>query len=371
MTLVAAFKRNDVPVIIGDFLVTDELQNVPHDFTPTSPGLPELPGKKERRRHGVRLKVSIVNDKLAVAFTGHIAAGEQLVRGLRKQFSTVGTSAEMLFEFLDDTCGWPSMKYRQGVERLYDAHLVGWIADTEPRCFQYSLQPGKTVKWVNEAVNGSGRHHFGRIRRNQNTFGEGQDKKEAVPGHALRLCSQVLMTEIRGRSTFASNYGYGFEVAIWQDGKFRHVTPTAALYYRVDLGLTRCNVSPILVRTFERDGDYAVLQTIPFDRHIGPDGKDSQGTYCQVITSLEIDPQTRPDPPELHDVHPVVGCASIEYEYKNQRTTKTGHFHGSANGSDFTIKVTPATNREPNSFSAQYLKFNELILELKKKVVDR
>ena len=90
MTVVAALQIEGIPVVISDFLITDT-QPRPHFLLPTH-SLPSatLP----RRLNGTQRKCVIINDRLAVGFTGHVEAGKHIFTALRRG-SPVGLAAPL------------------------------------------------------------------------------------------------------------------------------------------------------------------------------------------------------------------------------------------------------------------------------------
>ena len=102
MTLVAAFPLRGIPALIGDFLLTDNQENVNNNFLPTKPNLQNVkPGAGRRRIAGFRKKIHKINGKLIVGFTGDLNQGIVLIKGLVKQFTNKVPTLIELQEFLD------------------------------------------------------------------------------------------------------------------------------------------------------------------------------------------------------------------------------------------------------------------------------
>ncbi len=63
MTLLAAFTIHDIPILMGDFLLTDEQVNTNHIFYPTRPELKGVkPSPGERRICGLSKKIHIIKN---------------------------------------------------------------------------------------------------------------------------------------------------------------------------------------------------------------------------------------------------------------------------------------------------------------------
>jgi hypothetical protein len=81
MTLVAAFRIENIPALVGDLLITDEPGEEMHFLLPTRPDLTQAK-PKERRRIGGRRKLLLIGSKLIFGFSGSVRAGSILYKDL-------------------------------------------------------------------------------------------------------------------------------------------------------------------------------------------------------------------------------------------------------------------------------------------------
>src|ERR1035437_7364754 len=151
MTLVAAFPMRNIPVLIGDFLLTTGEINAKHMFLPTRPDLQRTPSTKERRRIvGMRKKIHKIGERLVVGFTGDLTPGEKLIEAMVKEFGNKSPTKAELEIFLSELAIVGKQK----------TQLVGWIWENRPLCFEWHGTNPSKVKIVNSSVLGSGAQHF-------------------------------------------------------------------------------------------------------------------------------------------------------------------------------------------------------------------
>jgi hypothetical protein len=94
MTLIAAFKINNIPFILADMLLTSDLAPEQLQFMPLSPNRNSPPNG--RAPAGVVSKLLILNGGLAIAFAGSLAAGTKLFADLHRRFSNSTPSEDAL-----------------------------------------------------------------------------------------------------------------------------------------------------------------------------------------------------------------------------------------------------------------------------------
>src|ERR1700733_11581611 len=128
MTLVAAFPMREIPVLIGDFLLTDNQVNANHMFIPTRPELQYVASTpKKRRIAGLRKKIHKVGERLVVGFTGDFLPGEKLLKALINQFGNKSPTKTELEKFLAEIA----------IINKHKTKLVGWIWENRPLCFEW------------------------------------------------------------------------------------------------------------------------------------------------------------------------------------------------------------------------------------------
>lgn len=154
MTLVAALKIHDTPVILGDVLITHSANN--QRLLPTRPDLPSMLSSG-RGIAGSRRKLSLINEQFIVGFSGAVAAGTILLKDLYRRFSQKTPS----FDELNFALRLLNIQ----LQSYGGAELLGWVCEGEPRCFEWKATPGSSLVRLDRAVHGSGTAHFEAISK--------------------------------------------------------------------------------------------------------------------------------------------------------------------------------------------------------------
>jgi hypothetical protein len=199
MTLVAAFRVIGAPALLGDLLIT-------------SPG-----GHESTRKKIVKLA-----DNLVVGWTGHLVAAQLVISTL--QHSLGGSLAT--FTWLRDTL----TSFNQNEFGILDVILVGWLVDNESEtCFRWRSDYASEVFTGDPMIDGSGAESIFR------DIGLGLNSAKLIPPDYEerrkvlgRLMGELMREEIRGPTNRPYGFGHGFEVLLFENGRFEYVD---ILYY--------------------------------------------------------------------------------------------------------------------------------------------
>jgi hypothetical protein len=108
MTLIAAFRVKDTPLVLGDFMLSTR------QVTPS----------------GLTKKVHRIAPNLALAWTGHLIVAETVIGAARNHFENVTATVSALEHFLTEG------DWEFGASLC--AEIIGWIIDSETqRCFRW------------------------------------------------------------------------------------------------------------------------------------------------------------------------------------------------------------------------------------------
>jgi hypothetical protein len=221
MTLIAAFKINNIPFILADMLLTSDLAPEQLQFMPLSPNRNSPPNG--RAPAGMVSKLLILNGGLAIAFAGSLAAGTKLSADLHRRFSNSTPSEDALSGALQS---W-------NVDKIISkqAWVVGWLASSEPRCFEWTARPGATVNFVSHAFQGPGASHFEHeiLPRHRSGTGDLTDR-EAALFFAVTKANQILVDEMTKADGLANYYGYSLEIAFWKDAAFQFQNKMVSIF---------------------------------------------------------------------------------------------------------------------------------------------
>jgi hypothetical protein len=306
MTLVAAFKIENVPVLVGDLLITDEPGDTTHNFLPTRPDLSQTK-PTERRRSGARRKVLILGGKLILGFTGSIYAGSILFKDLHRRFSETSPSPDEL-----------NFALRLfNIQLSGSASVVGWLADPEPRCFIWTAGANSQLRWVTHAILGTGADHFSKVilSANSRSYSESLAPIELARFVAITKATSVLANELSAAGTLQNNYGYGLEVATWNGEIFEFQNSLTCIFFNALIGPgDRNQLQPVFVRMYKRFDRFSIVQSIYMQDTVGPDGSVGRQIFVDFVTSLHDDCNDIAFPKSAIDPHASIYCFGIAWK---------------------------------------------------------
>ncbi|TDQ49549.1 hypothetical protein EV696_104255 [Permianibacter aggregans] len=132
MTLVAAFRLHDTPALIGDFLLSWDDGSVA----------------------GLRKKVCIINQNLAVAWTGSLRYAEIALRYL-KDNAHVELSKANLENILANI--------PEPEDTSIQLSIIGWLVTDKPRAFRWSCKIPHKINFSEPQYQGTGRLECQRV----------------------------------------------------------------------------------------------------------------------------------------------------------------------------------------------------------------
>jgi hypothetical protein len=313
MTLVAAFKIEGVPVLLGDLLITDEPSNLPHQFLPTRPDLSHA-SLTQRRRVGVRRKVLLLGNKLIVGFTGTVAAGSILFKDLHRRFGKKTASSDELHFALR----------LHNIQLSGNASVVGWFADPQPRCFTWTAKPGFELQWCTHAILGSGAEHFSKGILSADRVGHSENftPTELARFVAITKATRVLGNELGPAETLINNYGYCLEVATWNGDAFEFLPSLTFSFYNALIGPgDRKQIQPVLLRLYKHHDRFSIVQTNFLSDTVGPDGSVRPHVYLDFATGFHDDCNDVAFPESTLDPNAPMYCFGIAWrDYESKKT---------------------------------------------------
>lgn len=263
MTLVAALRSFGAPALVGDMLLTSH-----------------------GRQSGARSKLVKVADNVAVAWTGHLLAAEQVVRVLLATLPTSGVTFGQVERVLGDVASAADLG------RL-EVTLVGWVVDTSgEHCFKWNSRSALVVR-SEPMFDGSGADEAHSLigdlglRKAEGSGPTGMDTYKAL----LYVLSRLMLPEvIRHPHARRSGHGFFYEaLVLGPDGVFHHLEDVLFVALRVDFDASgKCTSQQAASDLFkyERLGGHAVL-------HIGglPVTKKTVEWHCVTTLGSPLDIQ--------------------------------------------------------------------------------
>jgi hypothetical protein len=189
MTLIAAFRTLDVPVLVGDFLITDREQPL-----------------------ALRRKLRRINPQLVVAWTGSLFTAEAVLTHLDEALGDRAPTREDLEAALADAAD-------KLAERQAKVKLIGWAACPDPDGFGWESDNPGAVHW------GDYTRHDG--------AGHAEIAKHAADGvrsgggdpvdHVVTAISFLLADEWGAQRNQADGFGFGYEATYWDGAEFQYI----------------------------------------------------------------------------------------------------------------------------------------------------
>lgn len=281
MTLVAAFPLRGIPVLVGDFLLTDNQVNKKHDHLSTKPGIQNTNSTVNFRRiAGLRKKIHKINDRLVVGFTGDLIPCEILIKALVNEFANKVPTKKELDNFLSGIA----------ISNKKNTKLVGWYCDNRPLCFEWN-GVDKEIRIVSSTYSGSGGKHFYEEVMPSDASGISDVFKvelEKVTYIAVAQVGKILLSELMAARNLHYAYGFAGELILWDGAKFFYVDKIAYAFWNILLeedNTSKVSLSPIQA-VYKNFDTYSVMQI----SHIGPNptntGFESKNTEYNLLTPL-------------------------------------------------------------------------------------
>jgi hypothetical protein len=196
LTLIAGFRAFGVPILIGDFLLTQR-------------GQPSGLGKKLR----------LLRANCAVAWTGRQLAAEYVIRFLDEALAPGQTTRVELEDCLR----------RCKVAELGElsVRIVGWVVDEREHCFRWNSAYSHEVFYDEPIFDGSGDDAIKTMieRRFVNDPKEPTlVSVERAVDAALDIAANLISDETFGGANRSQGFGHAYEVLYLEDRAFHYVT---------------------------------------------------------------------------------------------------------------------------------------------------
>ncbi len=261
MTLIAAAVVEKTPVVLGDVLLTNDLQKRNEIFYPTFS--PLLRGPSQRPGIACPLiakKVHILNDRFTVAWAGSLVAAETAMILLRHAFGA--KPPENAAQVKEVLAGDVALIEHAGGPLV----MVGAIEGLEKPCFRWSTANPYVMESGSVFVDGSGGSFFKSIVEGEYELQAGVNLSEA--DRAGLFCatqvSRVFAKEALG-GTIERAFGGGYDIAVLRDGRFQYLSDCTFLPVLFE-GFPTGDVSwriPVVLTCHSRDG-HTLVQTSRF-----------------------------------------------------------------------------------------------------------
>jgi hypothetical protein len=266
MTLVAAFRIEGTPVLIGDLLLTGKApagtseplaepvpgRALPANYYPVNPGAAaQLPGQTGYRVGGTRRKAVIINSRLCVAWSGSDFGARSVLSRLTSVFKDKNASLATMTELFSQQ---DSLKGCLGIQ------LIGWLFDDTFHCFRWNSDWPTEIFEDNEQIEGSGTEVFQKLRTSDRKYVDSnlKDDNDLVQFKAAALIANCSASDVFTGLATSKLFGYFFEIIFWDGATFRYVNEITISFWRImrrpNDDKTYTQFTPIVIsyRSFDR-----------------------------------------------------------------------------------------------------------------------
>lgn len=221
MTVIVAWLEDNVPFLVGDFMVTSEPQGFQGDHfeISTRDDLHEkLPSHKKIKVHEPVQKVYKISDNFAVAWCGALMTARDLLFDLQYTFSNKNPTISEVATFLK------SLNYQSEPECI----VIGWVIDKGiPVCFRWQSNRPGLLDFNDKFIEGSGSEEFAHVFSPFLRIGD-----DPIEGAITRV-AHILKDEVLYGSNLEKRFGGGFQFLYFDGIKF--VTIRDVLYFFMQL----------------------------------------------------------------------------------------------------------------------------------------
>ena len=195
MTLIAAFRSNGIPALVGDLLVT------------------------AGAIHGSRKKLLVVADNLAIAWTGHLIAAQIVCKALQGMSQNTTVSEDNLRALLT--------AFHPGDFASLQVTIVGWLIEPKRQlCFRWRSDYPSEVFYGDPMTDGSGSRLADQYIGTRGLVGDPPTEQphHVAVSRALQVVAELMRDEMHGRPNTSSGFGYAYELVVLNAaGRFDYV----------------------------------------------------------------------------------------------------------------------------------------------------
>jgi hypothetical protein len=214
MTLIAAWKEQGTPVLIGDVIISrDGINAVPNIPLPTRSDVDRL--LTQASIVEMCQKVYKVSDNFAIGWAGVQLAAKNIIRVLIGQFNGKQVTLAEVKECLRKIVGWDELM----------CVIIGWVYEEgQANAFRWDSTRPDMLEVGNQFIDGSGNQYFNSIFTP--LFAMGHDPVE----NTLTKMAHVIKDEVLYGTNIKDRFGGGFTV-IYHNGQRFVIVPSITFIF--------------------------------------------------------------------------------------------------------------------------------------------
>src|SRR6185295_2210910 len=194
MTLVAAYRPEGVPILIGDFLITGEA----HEST--------------------RKKIYKIGPNFAVGWSGTAFVAATILKSLFTAFEDRTVSLAEIETFFTN-------RPEDELSEL-PLYIVGWVIAEQPHCFLWNILNPKELFYEPYYVIGSGSQKFQDLISSNKMRASPGFKRTTVEEaifSALSTAAELYSDEDLGKMNRREGFGHGYELLCFDGKEFNYI----------------------------------------------------------------------------------------------------------------------------------------------------
>jgi len=210
MTLIAGFKINHVPVLIGDFLLNS-----------SGPSYVKNELGRSVFKNAIRKTVKLA-DNCVLAWSGSLLAAEPIYKDLYAHFRSCGRpfTKATLEDFL-------TTQYVHEETTQLHAVFIGWIFDEEPSCFLWRTDYPKEVFYGDYKTEGTGTKYIDAFITNSETIEKWSERGQTLAEnmqYLLHCLSYLMQLETDEAVDIERKFGMAYEALYFNGRSFEYLT---------------------------------------------------------------------------------------------------------------------------------------------------
>jgi hypothetical protein len=294
MTIIFGFSTGDYPLLIGDVLLSGGIGNGPQSLPTIGPVPYSLATEFGVRIAGVRQKINILHDNLALAWSGNFLAAYALAKKLKQHVNDNALSTEGIAGII-----------KEGSDDLACILLV--VEGQRTSLLWQNVQSIELTQFKHVRFAGSGSNYFIKTIKTLDASKPVSDAPGAFQpiGTALTIASQCVGREMFTLNTLMESWGGAIEICFPVDGKLQKLDNVAFLQviYDADEPSEDFTFAPrVLLNRYY--ADRLVCRAISF--RVSDDNADKLLVDSDEITLIE---------PLLRSSTPIIKSSASEFEY--------------------------------------------------------
>lgn len=210
MTLVAAYRPQGVPVLLGDFLITGSQSN------------------------SSRKKIYLVGPNFVIGWTGRQFIAAPIVKSIFNEFGGKSVTMPIVENFLTNRPSEELLTEQQieDFDKEIPLYLVGWVIDETPHCFLWNILYPRELFYAPFHIAGSGEAKFQELITRETlggSWGTKRNNTEQAIYSALSKISELYSDEILEQMNRRQGFGYAYELLYFDGNEFRYLDNIAFL----------------------------------------------------------------------------------------------------------------------------------------------